>query len=139
MRLSHLKPATATEYPGLQLLTGVIIPRSLLRREVRTPQVQALFGRKVFFSFFEMIIFGEKQFFRFSRKNINLAKQFFRFFGKLFKTILQNNFAKQFSNLRSQNANFGKTIFQNDAKQFSKQCFFWRSKMGPKSVPKILN
>jgi len=80
----------------------------------------------------------KKHFFRFSRKNINLAKQFFRFFGKLFKTILQNNFAKQFSNLGSQNANFGKTIFQNDAKQFSKQCFFLEVENGPQKRPKNL-
>jgi len=80
----------------------------------------------------------KKHFFRFSRKNINLAKQFFRFFGKLFKTILQNNFAKQFSNLGSQNANFGKTIFQNDTKQFLKQCFFLEVENGPQKRPKNL-
>ena len=80
----------------------------------------------------------KKQFFRFSRKNINLAKQFFRFFGKLFKTILQNNFAKQFSNLGSQNANFGKTIFQNDAKQFLKQCFFFGGRKWAPKAPKMV-
>ena len=84
-----------------------------------------------------MIIFGEKTIFQIFSENINPAKHFFRFFGKLFKTILQNNFAKQFSNLGSQNANFGKTIFQNDAKQFSKQCFFLEVENGPQKRPKV--